>query len=110
MKANQLPEIFDDVGNEAQFLNASNYREWVIGKSCNIFGEDIDSEALKSMMLVHQILFPQIKRMKFSNQLKMVLKMNFSLVRSQRVRIEGIFKSAAIDVLEFKEKIDNPKS
>ena len=98
-----FPVVFNDVKNEVQFTEALKYKKWVISNYSDIFN-DGKTDSISDMMLCHQILYPQIKKMKFENQLKMVLKMAFTIVRANRVAIRGILTGATIDMLGFRSK------
>ena len=93
---NNFPEVFNDVKTYDQFTSPEKYKQWVIDNYSDVFQTD-NKEAIVDMMLVHQILYPQIKRQSFENQLKSVLKMAFTIVRSNRIQIRGVLLGAKKD-------------
>jgi hypothetical protein len=100
-----FPELFKDVGNEIQFSDPLQYKAWVISKSTDIFNTE-KTDSISDMMLVHQILYPQIKRISFNKQLAIVLKMSFTIVRANRVKINSILTGAAIESFGLKSLLN----
>ncbi|WP_139959191.1 hypothetical protein [Flavicella sediminum] len=98
-----FPKLFNDVQSEIQFSDPVEYKNWVTFRYSDIF-EKGNLESVADMMLSHQIVYPQIKKMKFENQLKIVLKMTYTIVRANRVSINNILTGAAIDAFGFKHK------
>ena len=91
-----FPDVFNDVKLHDQFTSAEKYKEWVIDNYSDIFQTE-KKESITDMMLVHQILYPQIKRQSFENQLKSVLKMAFTIARSNRIQVKRILLGAKKD-------------
>tara|TARA_R110000850_G_scaffold149360_1_gene271810 strand:- start:126 stop:437 length:312 start_codon:yes stop_codon:yes gene_type:complete len=102
---NGFPSLFEDIKNEPQFSNPLDYKKWVINKYLDIFNTE-RLESISDLMLIHQILYPQIKRMAFENQLKIVLKMCFTVVRANSVQVRSILTGAKKDALGFRKLLN----